>query len=106
MPAQGRQECLPHHNTNLSFLIWRTTSPLFAARLSGRWICLSNLGDGAAADEFHVTANNRNRLMSVYSTNPAGERFAIPTEADYPAELARLEALVSRPAARARKSWW
>ena len=34
--------------------------------------------------------------MTVYSANPAGERFPIPTTADYPAELARLEALAAR----------
>ena len=34
--------------------------------------------------------------MTAYSANPAGEEFPIPTEADYPAELARLEALVEQ----------
>jgi UDP-N-acetyl-D-glucosamine dehydrogenase len=34
--------------------------------------------------------------MTAYSANPAGEEFPIPTEADYPGELARLEALVQQ----------
>ncbi len=34
--------------------------------------------------------------MTAYSANPAGEQFPIPTEADYPAELARLEALAAQ----------
>jgi UDP-N-acetyl-D-glucosamine dehydrogenase len=34
--------------------------------------------------------------MTEYSVNPAGEEFAIPSEADYPAEFARLEALASQ----------
>ena len=34
--------------------------------------------------------------MTAFSANPAGQQFPIPTEADYPAELARLETLVDR----------
>jgi UDP-N-acetyl-D-glucosamine dehydrogenase len=34
--------------------------------------------------------------MTVYSANPAGEEFAIPSKADYPLELARLEGLVEQ----------
>ena len=34
--------------------------------------------------------------MTAFSANPAGEQFPIPTEADYPAELARLEGLVQQ----------
>ena len=34
--------------------------------------------------------------MAAYSVNPAGEKFPIPSEADYPRELARIEALVEQ----------
>jgi UDP-N-acetyl-D-glucosamine dehydrogenase len=34
--------------------------------------------------------------MPVSSANPAGEEFSIPSDADYPGELARLEALVQQ----------
>jgi UDP-N-acetyl-D-glucosamine dehydrogenase len=34
--------------------------------------------------------------MTAFSANPAGEEFPIPTDADYPGELARLEDLVRR----------
>jgi nucleotide sugar dehydrogenase len=34
--------------------------------------------------------------MSAYSVNPSGEKFPIPTEADYTQEMARLQALVDQ----------
>ncbi len=34
--------------------------------------------------------------MTAFSANPAGQQFPIPSEADYPAELARLETLVQQ----------
>ena len=53
--------------------------------------------DIAAALRRHgIDATTRNRSMTAYSANPAGEEFPIPSEADYPVELARLEALVEQ----------
>ena len=41
------------------------------------------------------------------SVNPSGEKFPLPDEAEYAAEMARLEKLARRRrAARARRSSW
>ena len=42
--------------------------------------------------------------MTAYSVNPAGEKFPIPSEADYAKEMARLEGWPTRPGAKAKKS--
>jgi UDP-N-acetyl-D-glucosamine dehydrogenase len=44
-------------------------------------------------DSIHRHLNPETTSMTEYSTNPAGERFPLPVEADYPAEFERLRSL-------------
>ena len=45
--------------------------------------------------------------MTAYSVNPAGEKFPIPSEADYAEGICRgFRRWSTRPAAKARKSSW
>ena len=44
--------------------------------------------------------------MTAHSVNPAGEKFPIPSEADYAKEFCAFRRWPIGPGARARKWWW